>query len=650
MSTINTNGISVNYPVPGINNNSQGFRDNFASIKTNLNTAGTEITDLQNKVIVKSALANTVINNDMANTLISNALTRSFRATTFNLGSNISGDITIDVSLGDVQYGTIVGDTWLHFTGWSAAGTQSRVELQLSVTSESGAVLYLPAEIYDANCLGVTTLENFDGGQMITIPAGVCQLNYRLATLDCGASISIEPINRPRRSTQIRQRSPSPVGLLGDIAGTVAVDANYIYVCTESYNASTINKTISATYYSNLINCGTTTGLNVNDPIIFSSDWPGGQLYANTVYYIASIPDGSNITVSLTGFDGAAGANVYTYPYSPGGPSLFSATSYSGVSIWKRTSLAQGSAEFGDITVTGLATVAALTVPSPSNFALGGGTNGYILQTNGAGSLSWVIKTPPGTGSTPGGVNTNVQFNNVGVMGGSTNFTFNSSTNELSVGNALSGSGGITTVGTVNALNCDATANVTAQGYIIGGAIASNSLLIAAGNITGANLIGPLANGTSNIAITSSGNIAMTVGGVANVIVVSSTTLNTGNVAATGGITSAGALGIGYAAGAGGVITQLTSRTTSVIINKTTGSVTLCSAAGTNAYQTFTVTNSTVAVNDVIIINQKSGTDQYEAYVTNVAAGSFKITFATTGGTTVEQPVFSFAVIKGVAA
>ena len=56
MSTINTNALDVNYPIPGVNNNSQGFRDNFASIKTNLNTAATEITDLQNKVVVKSAL------------------------------------------------------------------------------------------------------------------------------------------------------------------------------------------------------------------------------------------------------------------------------------------------------------------------------------------------------------------------------------------------------------------------------------------------------------------------------------------------------------------------------------------------------------------------------------------------------------------
>jgi len=86
MSTIDTNGIDPNYPVPGVNNSSQGFRDNFSSIKVNLDTAATEITDLQNKVVVKSALTGSVVDNNMANTLISNALVRSFRATTFNLG------------------------------------------------------------------------------------------------------------------------------------------------------------------------------------------------------------------------------------------------------------------------------------------------------------------------------------------------------------------------------------------------------------------------------------------------------------------------------------------------------------------------------------------------------------------------------------
>ena len=122
------------------------------------------------------------------------------------------------------------------------------------------------------------------------------------------------------------------------------------------------------------------------------------------------------------------------------------------------------------------------------------------------------------------------------------------------------------------------------------------------------------------------------------------------SLTATGVIASTGTAGVGYATGAGGAVTQGTSRTTGVTLNKTSGAITLFSAAGSATAATFTVTNSTVAATDVIILNQKSGTDLYDLMVTAVAAGSFNITFRTTGGTTTETPVFNFAVIKGVAA
>ena len=115
-----------------------------------------------------------------------------------------------------------------------------------------------------------------------------------------------------------------------------------------------------------------------------------------------------------------------------------------------------------------------------------------------------------------------------------------------------------------------------------------------------------------------------------------------------GGILANGLSGIGYALGAGLAVTQITSRTTGVTINSPTGAITLVSAAGSVTYQTFTVTNSTVAATDVIKVSQKSGTDKYAIWVTAVAAGSFALTFATLAGTTTEQPVFNFAVIKAV--
>jgi spore germination protein YaaH len=90
LSQINTNGIDVNYPSPGKNNSTQGFRDNFTQIKNNLDIASQELSDLQSKVLLKAALNNSVLDNNMANAQISNVSTRGFRGTTYNLGNALS--------------------------------------------------------------------------------------------------------------------------------------------------------------------------------------------------------------------------------------------------------------------------------------------------------------------------------------------------------------------------------------------------------------------------------------------------------------------------------------------------------------------------------------------------------------------------------
>lgn len=107
-------------------------------------------------------------------------------------------------------------------------------------------------------------------------------------------------------------------------------------------------------------------------------------------------------------------------------------------------------------------------------------------------------------------------------------------------------------------------------------------------------------------------------------------------------------VGFGYSAGAGGSITQITSRTTGVTLNKVSGAITLFAAAGSATAASFTVTNSSVGATDVIVLNVKnSGSNIYIAHVTSISAGSFIITFQTTGGTASDSPVIAFDVIKG---
>jgi hypothetical protein len=118
----------------------------------------------------------------------------------------------------------------------------------------------------------------------------------------------------------------------------------------------------------------------------------------------------------------------------------------------------------------------------------------------------------------------------------------------------------------------------------------------------------------------------------------------------SGNVLNTGSGGLGYGTGSGGTVTQGTSRTTGVTLNKTNGAITMFSAAGSVVAATFTVTNSTVAATDTIILNQKSGTNLYVLLVTAVAAGSFNVTFYTTGGVATDAPVINFSVIKAVTA
>jgi hypothetical protein len=343
MSTINTNGINVNYPIPGVNNNSQGFRDNFASIKNNLDQAGTEITDLQNNVVVKNALANTVINNDMGNTLISNAAVRGFRATTYNLGNDITGTLSIDVSLGDVQYGTIAGNTTLQFRSWAPTGTQSNVQLLLSV-SNSSAVISFPSQLAMTEDSGVMKLENFSnvaGVSTVTVPYGVTELDYRISTVDCGDSLTIEPINRPRISTQVQVRTPASTGFQGDVMGDVCIDANYMYVATDNFDSTLVGPltTASTSSSTNEVVLSSITSLVANAPIVFTGTTFGG-LTAGQVYYIKTIVSGNtSVTLSSTRSGGTAGSTLSLTSGTPAVGTNMYATSYNGTDIWKRIAL-----------------------------------------------------------------------------------------------------------------------------------------------------------------------------------------------------------------------------------------------------------------------------------------------------------------------
>jgi len=126
------------------------------------------------------------------------------------------------------------------------------------------------------------------------------------------------------------------------------------------------------------------------------------------------------------------------------------------------------------------------------------------------------------------------------------------------------------------------------------------------------------------------------------------------SLAVTDKITSSGTAGIGYATGAGGTITQATSKSTGVTLNKLCGTITMNGAALAAAtIITFTVTNTLVAATDSVCIQHDSvGTiGGYTIMPNTMAEGSFKISVRNNTAASLSQAiVLRFAIIKAVAA
>lgn len=111
---------------------------------------------------------------------------------------------------------------------------------------------------------------------------------------------------------------------------------------------------------------------------------------------------------------------------------------------------------------------------------------------------------------------------------------------------------------------------------------------------------------------------------------------------------------LGYATGSGGAVTQATSKSTGVTLNKSCGAITMNAAALAAATSVaFTLTNSQIAATDTVVVNIKSGaasTLSYMVCVVTVAAGSCVIQVRNnSAGSLSEALVLNYSVIKAAA-
>ena len=249
---------------------------------------------------------------------------------------------------------------------------------------------------------------------------------------------------------------------------------------------------------------------------------------------------------------------------------------------------------------TGVATALKLSTLSASvdNIRLDGNTIS-TLDTNGN-----LVLAPNGTGS--------VSAAKVDITGG----TITGITNLVATGGTISG---VTFTGSFTGLT------------LIESATLATSAAAAGCNLNGSTLAADGTDTNININITPKG---------------------------TGQTLSSGKMG--YPTGTGGTVTQATSRTTGVTLNKITGEIVLFAVgiAGHEADE-FVLTNSTIEANDVVMLCIKNGGSlaagtrkYYVTQVNTVAAGSCTISVGNidNGAITSESPTLQFVVLKGAVA
>ena len=285
-----------------------------------------------------------------------------------------------------------------------------------------------------------------------------------------------------------------------NVSGEVSFAATANAVAGANVSGQVANALIAGTVYTNaqpnITSVGTLTSLGVSGNITAANITANSGIFTGNGAGLTNIA-GANVTGNVAN---ATHANVADSANSVAGANVIGAVG-SATIAGTVTTAAQPN-------ITSVGTLTSLNVSGVSNLGpvgnviITGGNNGYYLQTNGSGNLSWA-EVPSGTGISNGTSNVNIPVingnivmsvgGNVGVMvvtgtGANVTGTLNVTSN-ANVGNL--GTGGLIT----------ATGNVIGGNLVTAGNVQTENIV----NITGNTSIG-MGNGSGVLSLTSAGN------------------------------------------------------------------------------------------------------------------------------------------------
>ena len=242
--------------------------------------------------------------------------------------------------------------------------------------------------------------------------------------------------------------------------GVVYKDTQWKLITDDPITIGSTALTFVQNYSTNSISAGTSNVVvNSNANVTVSS--------AGTANVLIVTSTGSNVAGYITATGNITGGNIRSTTGCVYGIELYS--TFSSGDEGGQLNLA--------LSATNTTLVGGVTVDINQNrlrfFETGGTNRGAYIDLTATGAGVGTNLLAGGGGGTPGGSNTQIQFNDGGTFGGSAGLTFNKTTNAVA------------TTGTVSATSNISGGNLTTAGQVA-----------ATGNITGGNLLGTSISGT----------------------------------------------------------------------------------------------------------------------------------------------------------
>lgn len=188
-SQINPALINGQFPVQGVDNPSQGLRTNFTNTQLNFAYAAAEITDLQNKCLLKSPLNGGTANNSMGGSILNGGSLQNFSEVAVQLGTQ-GGSVNINYAAGHWQTLTTSGVIDINITNWPTSGSKGWITIQFAVTHKSHRIGF-PTGI-GINEMGITGYDQATNCFWAPVPG---YYSFTFISYDGGFTVTVDDPN-----------------------------------------------------------------------------------------------------------------------------------------------------------------------------------------------------------------------------------------------------------------------------------------------------------------------------------------------------------------------------------------------------------------------------------------------------------------------